>query len=111
VNVGDIYWVEFPARGGRAQTGRRPAIVVQKDKTLPTVLLIPLTTQQEALRFSGTILIEPDADNNLRQPSVALVFQLTAVDRDFIRNKLGRISEDRMREIWMAFDDLVERQF
>jgi len=55
VNVGEIFWVEFPARGGRAQAGRRPAIVVQKEKTLPTVLLVPLTTQQDALRFSGII--------------------------------------------------------
>jgi mRNA-degrading endonuclease toxin of MazEF toxin-antitoxin module len=110
MNVGEIFWVEFPARGGRAQAGRRPAIAVQKDKTLPTVLLIPLTTQQDALRFSGTILIEPDAENHLRQPSVALVFQLTAVDKAFIRDKLGRISDDKMNEIWVAFDELTGRE-
>jgi mRNA-degrading endonuclease toxin of MazEF toxin-antitoxin module len=81
MNVGDIYWVELLARGGRAQSGRRPAIIFQKDRTLPTTLLIPLTSQQDALRFSGTVLIEPDAENGLRQPSVALVFQLTAVDK------------------------------
>lgn len=109
MNVGDIYWVEFPARGGRAQTGRRPAIVVQKDQTLPTVLLIPLTTQQDALRFSGTVLIEPDADNNLRQPSVALVFQLTAVDKKFINGRLGKISEEILRDIWLVFEELIGR--
>lgn len=74
MNAGEIFWVEFPASGGRAQAGRRPAIVVQKDKIVPTVLLIPLTTQQDALRFSGTILIEPNPSNHLRQPSVALFF-------------------------------------
>jgi mRNA-degrading endonuclease toxin of MazEF toxin-antitoxin module len=110
MNVGDIYWVEFPARGGRAQTGRRPAIIVQKESTLPTVLLIPLTTQQDALRFPGTILIEPDGNNNLRQPSVALVFQLTAVDKNFIKNKVGIISKDKIKEIWLAFNELTERK-
>ncbi len=35
MNAGEIFWVEFPTRGGRAQAGRRPAIVVQKEKTLP----------------------------------------------------------------------------
>ncbi len=59
MNIGEIFWVEFPARGGRAQAGRRPAIVVQKDKTLSTVLLVLPTTQQDALRFSGTTLTEP----------------------------------------------------
>ncbi len=90
MNVGEIFWVEFPARGGRAQAGRRPAIIVQKGKTLPTVLLVPLTTQQDALRFSGTILVEPDANNYLRQPSVALVFQRIALSRS-AREKAIRI--------------------
>ena len=110
MNIGEIFWVEFPARGGRAQAGRRPAIVVQKEKTLPTVLLIPLTTQQDALRFSGTVLVESDANNHLRQPSVALVFQLTAIDKNFIKGKLGAISGDKMNEIWMAFDELTGRK-
>ncbi len=110
MRLNEIYWVEFPARGGRAQAGRRPAIVVQKDKSLPTVLLIPLTTQQDALRFAGTILIETDKQNNLRQPSVALVFQLTAVDKNFIKDKLGTISDDKMNEIWTAFDELTGRK-
>jgi mRNA-degrading endonuclease toxin of MazEF toxin-antitoxin module len=70
---GDIYWVEFPGGAGRAQAGRRPAIVAQSDSAtinLPTVLLIPLTSQLDALRFPGTVLIERDATNGLRQHSV-----------------------------------------
>ena len=62
MSVGDLFWVEFPAGAGRAQAGRRPAIVAQAPAAsakLPTVLLIPLTTRQEALRFPGTVLVEP----------------------------------------------------
>ena len=84
MNVGDLFWVEFPAGAGRAQAGRRPALIAQTaavSTRLPTVLLIPLTTQLDALRFPGTALVETDADNNLRRPSVALVFQLTVMDR------------------------------
>ena len=29
MNIGDLYWVEFPTRGGHAQAGRRPAIIAQ----------------------------------------------------------------------------------
>ncbi len=97
------------ARGGRAQAGRRPAIVVQQATTLPTVLLIPLTSQQDALRFAGTVLIDPDQENNLRQPSVALVFQLTAVDKSFLGNRIGRVSDEKLNEIWSAFDKLTGR--
>lgn len=110
MNIGDIYWVEFPARGGRAQAGKRPAIVLQTITTLPTVLLTPPTSQQDALRFAGTVLVESDANNNLRQSSVALVFQLTAVDKNFIKDKLGTISGEKMSEIWTAFDELTGRK-
>lgn len=77
MNVGDVYWVELPARGGHAQTGRRPAIIMQAEAhaaKLPTVMLVPLTSQMDALRFPGTVLVEADGRNGLRRASVALVF-------------------------------------
>jgi mRNA-degrading endonuclease toxin of MazEF toxin-antitoxin module len=88
VSVGEVRWVEFPARGGRAQAGRRPAIVVQDISALPTVLVVPLTSQFDALRFPGTVLIEADPLNGLRHTSVALVFQLTAIDHRYIHARL-----------------------
>ncbi|MBA2503403.1 MAG: type II toxin-antitoxin system PemK/MazF family toxin [Pyrinomonadaceae bacterium] len=112
MNVGDIHWVELPPRDGHAQAGRRPAIIVQSDaraSSLPTVLLIPLTTQMDALRFPGTVLIETDALNNLRRASVALVFQLTAVDRRFIVQQLGEVAQATLQQIWIAFDELTDR--
>lgn len=112
MNVGDVYWVEFLPRGGHAQTGRRPAIVIQSDArtaSLPTALLIPLTTQMDALRFPGTVLVEASAQNGLRRASVALVFQLTAVDRRFVISRAGEISETTLQQIWAALDKLTGR--
>ncbi len=109
MKIGDLYWVEFPARGGHAQAGRRPAIIVQQPSTLPTVLVIPITSQQDALRFPGTVLIEPSKENGLRHDSVALVFQLTAVDRRNLADRLGGASEEVMKQIWEAFDSLTGR--
>lgn len=109
MTVGDLYWVELPARGGRAQTGRRPAIILQMVSTLPTTLLVPLTTQLDALRFPGTILVEPDRDNGLRRPSVALVFQLNAVDSRFVTARMGNVSERVLDESFSALDALTGR--
>lgn len=109
MTVGDIYWVELPVRGGHAQAGRRPAIILQAIATLPTTLLVPLTSQMDALRFSGTILVEPDQENGLRRPSVALVFQLTAVDSLFVTDRLGNVSEPVLEEIFSALDELTGR--
>ena len=112
MNPGDVHWVEFPAGAGRAQAGRRPAIVVQSDETsrrIPTVLVIPLTTRQDALRFPGTVLVEPDTQNGLKHPSVALVFQLTAIDSKFLGSILGSVSSEVLQSIWIAFDEITGR--
>ena len=109
MNVGDLYWVELPARGGHAQAGRRPAIIAQAPSTLPTVLLVPLTSQLDALRFPGTVLLEASQQNGLRSHSVALVFQLTAVDKRGISERLGKVSDAVMAQIWSALDALTGR--
>ncbi len=112
MNAGDVYWVDFPARGRRAQAGRRPAIILQGAKAtarLPTVLCIPLTTQMDSLRFPGTVLLESDPNNGLPRASIALTFQLTAIDRRFISSRLGSMSATTLALIWNAFDEITER--
>jgi mRNA interferase MazF len=104
-----LYWVEIPPRGGRAQAGRRPAIIAQGPVALPTVLIVPLTSQLDALRFPGTVLVEASQQNGLRHNSVALVFQLTAVDKRYIFEQLGTASDAVMAQIWSALDALTGR--
>jgi mRNA-degrading endonuclease toxin of MazEF toxin-antitoxin module len=112
MNVGDVYWIDFPARGGHEQAGRRPAIVAQTGDAsdrLPTVLVISLTTRLDALRFPGTLPIDPEITNGLRRASVALVFQKSVIDRRFIGSQLGHLSEETMQDVWSAFDAITGR--
>jgi mRNA-degrading endonuclease toxin of MazEF toxin-antitoxin module len=77
VTVGDIHWVQLPAADGREQRGRRPAVILQDGHYaggLPVVLVVPVTTARATMRFAGTVLIQPTAENGLPQVSVALVF-------------------------------------
>lgn len=113
MTVKEIYWVEMPARGGHTQAGRRPAIIAQTIETsakIPTILIIPLTTQLDALRFPGTVLVETDSQNNLRRASVALVFQITAIDKKFLGGRLGKISDAMINEIWSVLDEITGRE-
>jgi mRNA-degrading endonuclease toxin of MazEF toxin-antitoxin module len=61
------------------------------------------------LRFPATVLVEPAAKNGLRFPSVALVFQLTAVDNRFITSKVGSVFDKILEEIFSALDTLTGR--
>ena len=102
MKLGDVYWVDLPDRGGREQRGRRPAIIWQDAATfqqLPTVLLIPLSSQLSALRFACTTLIQPTPLNGLSVPSAALVFQLGATDIRRIGERIGKLSDEDLARI------------
>lgn len=105
---GDNYWMTPPAAGGHVQQGRRPGVVWQDGIAypgLPTVLMIPLTSQQAALRFRACHAIQPSTRNGLSVPSVALVFQLAAVDVRDVGAKIGELDDtDRI-----ALQDLTRR--
>lgn len=112
MNAGDIHWVRLPTANGHEQAGRRPAIILQNDgygRSLPVVLVVPLTTARAALRFAGTVLIQPTSENGLRQASVALVFQLRAVDRQRIEDRLGVVSREALADIFTELDKLTGR--
>lgn len=90
MTFGDIYLVEIPASGGHEQQGARPAIIVQAAENIdkiPTVLIVPFTTQIKAANFPFTFVVEPDSINNLTSTSIALVFQLRAIDKKRIKVK------------------------
>src|SRR5436190_15037966 len=93
---GEIWRVRLPIGAGHTQAGERPAIIVQDDlfnATLPTVLVVPFTSTQAATRFAGTLVMQPDAQNGLAVPSVALVFQLSAVDKRNCLRRLGALDQ------------------
>lgn len=110
MTIGEIHWVELPDSGGREQAGRRPAIVIQNDDyagSLPTVLVIPLSTAMAALRFPGTAQIKAEKKSGLRTDSVALVFQLRAIDRGRIKEKIGVVSESELVDVRLELAKLL----
>ena len=112
MSVGDIHWVDLPAANGREQRGRRPAVVLQDDDyggDLPVVLVIPLTTARTAMRFAGTTLIRPTAENGLPQTSVALVFQLRAIDRRRIQDRIGTVNAEVLQAMFEELEKLTGR--
>ena len=113
MTAGDIFWANFPPRGGREQSGRRPALILQNAATsekVQTILTVPLTTQLAALRFPGTVFIETDETNGLRRDSVALVFQITAIDSRQIEARLGTVSQDVLIEVYTALNSIIREE-
>jgi mRNA interferase MazF len=109
---GEVWRVRIPAAPGHAQTGERPAIIIQEqvfNNSLPTTLIVPLTSKLAASRFDGTLLIQPDQHNGLTAASVALVFQMRALDQRQCLRLLGTIDAPTLDQLLTELDKLPGR--
>jgi len=110
---GEIWTVDMPVPSGKPrheQLGIRPGIVVQADKAgsqLPTTIVIPATSRQEARRFPYTVAIQPSLRNGLERPSVLLVFQIRAIDKRRLIRRLGRLEDDHLKNLEDQIRDLL----
>ena len=102
INRGEVWLVQLPNSSGREQSGQRPAIVIQDAAyglRSSLVLAVPLTSQTNATRFAATVPIIPSAQNGLSLPSVALVFQVRALDRNRFLQRLGFVSAPELSAV------------
>ena len=102
---GDVLIIELPSSELREQSGRRPAVAVQTDVMgEPMLMVAPITSNLAALRFAFSVRVEPSPENGLTVPSVVMVFQMRAVDKQRIVRKIGQIGQPDMTridaEIW-----------
>ncbi|MBE9003523.1 type II toxin-antitoxin system PemK/MazF family toxin [Fortiea sp. LEGE XX443] len=97
---GDIILVSLPDSDKREEKGNRPAIAVQTDIAVSHMLMIvPVTSSLAALRFAFTVRIEPSALNGLTLLSVAMVFQMRAIDPKRIIRKIGELEPEYLMQI------------
>ncbi|MBU4348808.1 type II toxin-antitoxin system PemK/MazF family toxin [bacterium] len=111
MKIGDVYLVEILTDGGHEQAGLRPALIVQSEEKvneLPTILIVPLTSKTKASIFPFTFLIEPDQSNNLSSSSVALVFQLRAIDKRRLKHKIGKLEKRMILHMKQILKEIME---
>jgi mRNA interferase MazF len=101
-----------PARGGvwwceLAEINRRPVVVLSRDAAIPRVrraLVAPCTTNIRGL--ASEVALEPGEDPVPRR-CVANLDSLESVSIAVLVDRIGRLSDDRMREICGALDVAV----
>ena len=93
---GEVWIVEVPGVNGHEQRGLRPAIFIADTKT-SVAIIVPCTSNVQALRFPFTLRLEPSRENGLKAASVALVLQLRAVDKTRLRKKIGRAEKATLK--------------
>lgn len=104
---GEIWSADIRGVVGREQAGSRP-VVILADTPTNICLIIPCTSNPKALRFPHTIQIEPSRDNGLALTSIALVFQIRAIDKARLEHRMGRCDEPNYQNIRAMLATLLQ---
>jgi mRNA interferase MazF len=95
---GDIWTIDLPNSSGTEQMGNRPSVIIAEvDANI--AIIIPLTSNLQALRYTNTLLIEPSLENGLKSESILLVFQIRAIDKNRILKKIGLLEEEYLEKL------------
>ncbi len=101
VKRGDIYYADLSPVIGSEQGGIRPVLIVQNDvgnKYSPTVIAAAITSQINKAKMPTHI--EIGAENyGLNKDSVILLEQIRTIDKQRLREKIGRLSDDLMNGV------------
>jgi len=95
---GEIWIIDIPGLGGHEQRGRRPAIILA-DTVTSIVIIVPCTSNIQALRFPFTLHVNASKSNGLEAHTIALVLQLRAIDKKRLVKKIGVLEQSHLKEI------------
>jgi mRNA interferase MazF len=101
---GEVWWCEPP------QIGRRPVVVLSRDAAIPRLrrtLVAPCTTTIRGL--SSEVVLEPNEDPVPRISAVNLD-SVESVSIGLLVERIGRLSDERMRQICAALEVAVDCQ-
>jgi mRNA interferase MazF len=108
---GEIWWADLGPYRPKEQTGRRPVVIWQSDtltRVLQSVLVVPLTTNLDRSHLAGTTLIE-SREGGPVETSVALAFQIRAVPKSCLTERIRLLTPDEQAELELATDEALGR--
>lgn len=99
---GELWWCELP------EISRRPVVVLSRDVAIPRLrraIIAPCTTTMRGL--PSEVVLEPGTDPVPRSSAVNLD-SVESVSVGVLVDRLGRLSDKRMREVCAALSVAVD---
>ena len=97
-----MWWCELP------EVSRRPVVVLSRDVAIPRLgrtLVAPCTTTIRSL--PSEVLLEPGTDP-VPRPSAVNLDSVESVSTGVLVDRLGRVSDERMRDVCAALSIAVD---
>jgi len=99
---GDVWWCELP------EISRRPIVVLSRDAAIPRLrrtLIAPCTTNIRGL--ASEVVLDSEEDP-IPQTSAVNLDSMESVSVGALTERIGRLSDDRMRQICSALSVAVD---
>lgn len=111
IRQGEIYWLDFGSPSGSGPGFRHPHLVIQNDlfnrSGLATTVVCTITSNQRRAAYPGTAILDA-GEANLPKRSVVNTTQVATVDKSELTEKIGQLSDLRLREVLAGIDLLLE---
>ena len=101
IKRGDIYYADLSPVIGSEQGGLRPVLIVQNDvgnKYSPTVIAAAITSRVSKAKLPTHIDVFANKVG-LSKDSVILLEQIRTIDKVRLKEKMGHLDDDVMREV------------
>ncbi|KOP24790.1 mRNA interferase MazF2 [Hapalosiphon sp. MRB220] len=99
---GEIWWANLPDPVGSEPGYRRPVLVVQDDiftqSRISTVIVVIITSNIQLAEAPGNVLL-PREVSGLSRDSVANVSQIFTLDKTFLVERIGSLSDYLQEEV------------
>lgn len=99
---GEVWWCELP------EIPRRPVVVLSRTVAIPRLrraVIAPCTTTIRGLR--SEVVLEP-TDDPVPRVSAVNLDSVESVSAGTLTQRMGRLSDERMRQICAAFNVAVD---
>lgn len=101
IKRGELYYADLSPVVGSEQGGVRPVLIIQNDvgnKYSPTIIAAAITSQLQKAKLPTHIPIN-SSDSGLPKNSIVLLEQLRTLDKKRLREKIGVLDEDVMKNV------------
>ena len=99
---GEIWWASLPAPSGSEPGYRRPVLILQSDgfnrSRIATVIGLVLTSNTKLAEAPGNVLLSRH-QTGLPKESVANVSQIITIDKNFLTERLGVLSDNILKQV------------
>ncbi|MBI5225234.1 type II toxin-antitoxin system PemK/MazF family toxin [Candidatus Micrarchaeota archaeon] len=104
----DVWEAELRGASGHEQKGSRPVLLWRDLDHVKIAIVIPLTSNLERKSIPHTYLIAATIKNGLQKESIALIFQIRAIDKVQLKRKVGELESHDIAAIADVLKDMLK---